>query len=155
VTKIAATEEQVFQVAASPQEVYAFFSDVETLCATMTGVERYEVLPGGKVHWVLKEQAGQGIRFQPDYVVAYEGNGTDHVRCRSVEGNMKNDWDARIKPVRGGSEIHYREMVEADLPITRLLAMLIKPLVVKELRGEVSRFLDRVRERLAGLAVAS
>jgi len=155
VTKIAATEEQVFQIPASPQEVYAFFTDLEALCETLTGVKRYELLPGSKVHWVLEEKAVQGIRFQPDYIVVFDGNGIDYVRCRSVEGNMRNDWDAWIEPTEGGSKIHYREMVEVDLPITTLLAMLIRPLVVRELRGEVSLFLDRIWERLASRTAAN
>jgi carbon monoxide dehydrogenase subunit G len=155
VTKIAATEEKVFKVAASPEEVYTFFSELETLREAMTGVESCEVLPEGLVHWVLKEQVGKGIRFQPNYVVTYDGNGTDHVRCRSVAGNMDNDWDAWIKPVAEGSEIRYRETVAADLPITALLACLIKPMVVKELRRDVNTFLDRVRERLSRRALVS
>ena len=148
-SKIAATEEQRFQVAASPEKAYAFFSQLEQLRGAMAGVERCEVLPDGHVHWVLKEQAGQGIRFQPDFVVAYQGNATDHVCCRSVKGNMGNDWDVWIQPRSDGSDIRYRETVEADLPITALMALLIKPLVVKELRRDVGLFLDRVREHLA------
>jgi uncharacterized membrane protein len=147
--RIAAVEEKVFQVGASAETVYAFFSQVERLRQVMDGVERCEVLGDGRVHWVLEEKTGQGIRFQPDYVVAYEGNDTDHVQCRSLAGNMKNDWDVWIKPTPGGSQVSYRETVEADLPITALLALLIKPLVVKELRNDVNRFLDRVRQRLA------
>jgi uncharacterized membrane protein len=155
VTKIAATEEKVFRVAAGPEEVYAFFSQLETLREAMTGVECCDVLPEGLVHWVLKEQVGKGIRFQPNYVVTYEGNGVDHVCCRSVSGNMDNDWDAWITPTADGSEIRYREMVAADLPITALLACLIKPLVVKELRQDVNTFLARVRERLSSRLAAS
>jgi len=154
-TKIAAIEEQVFEVAASPDEAYAFFSQLETLREATEGVECCEVLPGGRVHWVLEEKIGKGIRFQPDYIVAYDGNGTDHVCCRTVAGNMGNDWDVWIKPVPRGSEIRYRETVEADLPITALLACLIRPLVVRELRGDVNRFLDRARERLTRGLVAS
>ncbi len=97
-SKIATTEERQLEVAASPAEVYAFFSRLESLSEVMEGVERFEALPEGQVRWVLEEKVGQGIRFQPDYVVAYEGNGTDHVACRSVEGNMANDWDVWIKP---------------------------------------------------------
>ncbi len=154
-TKIAATEEQVFPVEASPAEIHAFFSQLDTLQKCMGGVERCEVLPDGRVHWVLEEKVGKGIRFQPDFVVAYDGNGSDHVCCRSVSGNMGNDWDVWIKPTASGSEVHYRETVEADLPITALLACLIRPLVVKELRRDVNGFLERVREHLARRRVAS
>ena len=148
-TIIAATEEQVFNVAASPDRVYAFFSNVEKVREITPGVERCERLPDGRVRWVLEEKIDKGIRFQADFVVAYGGNGTDHVHCRFVEGNMVNQWDAWITPVPGGTEVRYRETVAPELPITPVLALLIKPLVARELRNGVNRFLDRVREVLA------
>jgi carbon monoxide dehydrogenase subunit G len=148
-TRIAATEEQVFTVAASPERVYAYFTDLDKMRETIPGVERCQQLPDGRVRWVLEEKVDKGIRFRADYVVAYEGNGTDHVCCRSVTGNMANDWDAWIKPVPDGSEIRYRETVAPDLPITAGLALLIRPLVARELRKDVNRYLDRVREHLA------
>jgi carbon monoxide dehydrogenase subunit G len=148
VTRIVATLEQTFQVGASPQKAYTFFSMLEKLRAATPGVERCEVFPEGRVHWVLEARVDKGIRFQPDFVVAYEGNGVDHVRCRFIEGNMADDWEAWIKPSPGGSEILYRETVAPDLPITAALALLIKPLIAKELRKDVTRFLDRVREEL-------
>jgi uncharacterized membrane protein len=139
----------MFTVGASPQKAYALFSQLETLREATPGVECCEVLPDGRVHWVLEAKIDKGIHFQADYVVAYEGNGADHVRCRSIEGNMADDWEVWIKPGPAGSEIRYRETVAPDLPITAALALLIKPLVAKELRKDVNRFLDRVREQLS------
>lgn len=148
--KISAIEEQTLTVAAAPEAVYAFFSRPESLSQAMASVERWEILPGNRVHWVLEEKADKGIRFRADYVVAFEGDGKGHIRWRSVEGNMRNDGDVWIAPlVGGGSEIRYRESVEPDLPITPLMARLITPLVARELRGEIQGFLDRVREQFS------
>ena len=148
--RIAATEERVLTVQASPATVYSFFSSPEELCRAMTSVERCELLPGNTVRWLLAEKVDKGIRFQADYIVAYEGDGVEHVLWRSVEGNMRNDGDVWIKPVAGGgTEVRYRESVEPDLPITPLLASLIKPLVARELRGEINAFLERVRARFS------
>src|SRR4051794_38921880 len=116
--KIAATEEQVFDVPASPERVYAFFTALDELRAATPGVERCEPLPDGRVRWVLEEKVDKGIRFKADFVVAYDGNGTDHARGRFVEGNMANDWDAWVPPAPGGSTVRYRETVAPDLPIT-------------------------------------
>jgi hypothetical protein len=69
---------------------------------------------------------------------------------RSVKGNMRNDLDMWINPLPdGGSEIHYRESVEPELPIRPLLARLIRPLVGRELRREINHFLERVRDHLS------
>lgn len=147
--KIAITENRVFQVPADPAQVYAWLSQPEMLQQAMVDVERCEILADDRVHWVLKERVDQGIRFQPDFVVTYSGNGSNHVSCRFVEGNMANEWDAWITPAPEGSQISYRESIEPDLPITALMARLITPLVVKELRNDVDQFLDRVRQQLA------
>jgi uncharacterized membrane protein len=144
--RIAATEERVFQVPASPERVYAFFSKPEELSRAMASVERCERLPGNRVRWVLEEKVDKGIRFKGDYVVVHEGDGKEHVCWRSVEGNMRNDADVWISPLaEGGTEVRYRESVEPELPITPLLARLITPLVARELRSEINSFLERVQ----------
>src|SRR6185437_4937013 len=56
VVRIAATEERVLNVPASPESVYAFFSRPETLCQAMASVERCERLPDDRVRWVLAEK---------------------------------------------------------------------------------------------------
>lgn len=149
-TKVAATEERTLRVAASPERAYAFFSQPEQLAKVMDGVERFEMLPHGSVRWVLEEKVDKGIRFQADYVVLYDGDGASRVRWRSLSGNMENAGDVSILPTAdGGSEIHYRERVEPDLPISALMARLIQPLVARELRNDIGRFLDRAAQRLS------
>lgn len=144
-SRIAATEERVLTVQASPETVYAFFSSPEQLGQAMASVERCERLPGDRVRWVLAEKVDKGIRFKADYIVAYAGDGAGHISWRSVEGNMQNDGDVWIRPLAsGGTEVRYRERVEPDLPITPLMASLIRPLVARELRSEINAFLERV-----------
>lgn len=151
--RIAATEERVLDVAASPAQVYAFFSRPEALGQAMASVERCERLEGNRVRWVLAEKVDKGIRFRADYIVAFEGDGAEHVQWRSVAGNMGNDGDVWIRPrPEGGTALHYRESVAPDLPITPLMARLIAPLVARELRTEIHDFLERVREQLTELA---
>jgi uncharacterized membrane protein len=147
--RIAATEERMLTVEASPETVYDFFSQAEKLSQAMASVERCERLPGNRVRWVLREKVDKGIRFKADYVATYDGDGSRHVSWRSLEGNMGNDGDVWIKPLAGGgTEIRYRESVEPELPITPLMARLITPLVARELRGEINGFLEKVREHL-------
>src|SRR5262245_8468969 len=116
--RITATEEQVFNVPASPERVYAFFTGLDQLRSATPGVEQCEPLPGRRGRWLREEKVDKGIRLRAHYGVAYDDNGTDHARFRSVAGNMTNDWDAWVKPAPGGSEIRYRETVAPDLPIT-------------------------------------
>jgi uncharacterized membrane protein len=147
-TRIAATEERVFRVQAPVQQLYDFFTTPEQLRELIEGVDGHEALGKGRVRWVLKEKVDKGIRFKADYTVMYEGNGRDHVWWRFVEGNMGNAGDAWLTATTdGGTKVRYREMVEPDLPLTPLLARLIKPIVERELRGELGHFLERVQDR--------
>lgn len=148
--RISATEQQVLSVKASAERAYAFFSQPEQMCRAIDGVVECQALPGGKVRWVLAEKCEQGVRFQPDYVVAFDGDGARHVRWSFVEGNMCDEGEVWIDPLpSGGSQIRYRQTIEPDLPITPLLARLLKPLVVRELRSDLSRFLQRAQEQLS------
>src|SRR4051794_6193326 len=97
--RIAATEERMLTVPASPETVYAFFSSPEKIGQAMGSVQRCELLPDNAVRWVLEEKVDKGIRFRADYVVAYEGDGSEHIRWRSVAGNMRNDGEVRLKPL--------------------------------------------------------
>jgi hypothetical protein len=61
---------------------------------------------------------------------------------------MGNEGDVWLTlTAEGGTEIRYREVVEPDLPITPIMARLMKPIVARELRAELRNFLDRVRIR--------
>lgn len=148
--KIAVTEERMLHVDATPAEAYAFFSQPERLREAFVGLERCDIMPAGRVRWVLEEKSGQGVRFQANFVVDYAGDGSQHVSWRFVEGNMENEGEVHIEASpNGGSEIRYREHVAPDLPITPLLARLIKPLVAKELKNDLTNFLARVQTALA------
>jgi uncharacterized membrane protein len=149
-TRIAATEDRVLHVKATAEKAYAFFSQAEQFRHALEGVERCELLPGQRVRWVLKERQEKGIRFQPDYTVVLSGDGSQWVTWRFVEGNMRDEGEVWIRSsTDGGCEIRYRQTVEPDLPITPLMAQLIKPLVVRELRNDVVRFLDRAHQYLS------
>ena len=148
--KIAVTEQRVFRVQTCPDNAYDFFSRPGRFCEAMEGVEQCEMLSEGKVRWVFEEKREQGICFRADYVVAFEGDGRRHVRWRFIEGNVENEGDVEIVPLPDGtSEIHYRETVAPDLPITPLTARLIKPLVMRELRNDLGRFVQRAQECLS------
>ena len=149
-TRIEATEERALYVPISPQKAYEFFSQPEQLSQAMEGVQQCEVLEGGMVHWVLEEKREQGIRFQPDYVMVLNGDGVRHVTWRTVQGNMGDTGDVWVDPLPdGGSRIRYLQTVEPDLPITPLMARLLKPLVARELRNDVLRFLERAQQILS------
>lgn len=148
--KVAVTEECTFHVAADVSKAYEFFSKPQIFCDAMDGVLRCEEIEEDQVHWLLEEQVDQGVRFQPDYIVQYTCDGLQRVQWKFVDGNLSNEGEVRIAArAEGGSEIHYRETVEPDLPITPLLMMLVKPLVTRKLRLGLKQFVERSQVRLS------
>lgn len=146
--KIPATEERTLLVLAPAAEVRAFFCDPALLREVTADVESFERIGAQRARWILTEKVEKGVRFRADYTVEYESKGPDSVAWRSVEGNMDIDGEVKLQEIDAGrTEIHYRETVAPDLPITKLTAMLFKPIVARELRQDIGKFLERVVAR--------
>lgn len=153
-TRISVTAERSLYFPADPEQVYAFFSRPKELRKAMDGVQSCELMADGRVRWVLAESMDQGIRFQPDYVVAFSGDGVGQVDWVATEGNMGNEGRVEITAgPSGSSHVAYRETIEPDLPITPLMARLIRPLVARELRQGLDKFLGQAVELLSSSTV--
>ncbi|MCA9708561.1 MAG: hypothetical protein KDK70_22115 [Myxococcales bacterium] len=149
--KIYATEERTLRVRAPVSEVHAFFLDPQRVREVSADVESFERLDEHRARWVLTEKVEKGVRFHADYTVEYQSEHEGHVAWRSTSGNMDVDGEVKLSSVGPQcTEICYRETVGPDLPITKLTAILFKPIVARELRQDIVRFLDRVIARLGG-----
>lgn len=157
--KIAATEERTLIVSAPIEEVYGFFSSPALLREETPEVEHFELLGPGKARWVLVEKAEKGIRFQADYTVEYTAQGGDCVTWRTVTATVQGEGRSNLDTIGevllrrrgdGCTEIRYRETLAPDLPITPILATLFRPIVAREVRADIGRFLDRVARRFGG-----
>ena len=69
----------------------------------MASVERCELLPGNRVRWVLQEKVDKGIRFKADYIVTYEGDGSEHVSWRSLRGTWGTTAMYGLNPWQAGA----------------------------------------------------
>ena len=147
-TKIAATEERTLKVKSPLKDVYQFFNDPGLLKEETADVERFERLEGNRARWVLTEKVEKGIRYMADYTVEYHGNGSDQVTWHTIEGNLDTQGEVFLRRVdESNTEIRYREVLAPDLPITSLMAKLFKPIVAREVRKDIGKFLDRVERR--------
>jgi len=146
--RVDASHLEILTVAAPVTDVYAFFADPLAQREAMIGVDSCDVLPDGTVRWVMTEREDKGLRFQPDYTLTYEGDGETHLSWRTVAGNLDNDGEVTLEALGPTTtRIRYREHVAPDLPITPLTALLLKPLIARELRSDIAAFVERVRSR--------
>lgn len=148
--KIATTEERTRIISGSLEDLYRFFCDPALIREETADVARFEPLGEGRGHFVLVERGGMGGRFQADYTIEYTGNRSDCVTWRTLGGNLDTTGEILLRRIDDRSiEVRYRETLALDLPIWSFVARLLKPLVARELRSDIDRFLGRVAQRFS------
>lgn len=146
---IEGTEEQTFSVNTPVERVGRFFSDPAHFKECFVALESAEMIDPLIWHWVLREKSEKGITFQPDYTVIYKV-GAQLLEWQTLEGNLRTEGVAHWSELDGGrTEIFYRETIAVDLPIPRLLAKVFGVIVSREIRQDVSGYLDNVRRYLS------
>ncbi len=151
--KITATHKCKLTVRAPLSNVYSFFVNPVQLRELTPDVENFQLLSESQAKWRLTEKVEKGVRYAAEYTVNYQGNGSDEVKWHSIDGNMDIDGEVSLRSLGENlTEFQFRETVAPDLPISRLTAMIFKPIVARELRQDIGTFLDRAVEYLGGAA---
>lgn len=149
--RIPATCTATFTIEAPIGSVYSFFSDPDKLNTVTAAVLSYRRIDEETGEWRLAEKNAHGIRFQACYTTRYRGNGHDTVEWTTLAGNLDCSGQARFMAAgRRGTEVHYREVIAPDIPVTRTMAFLIRRIVERESREETHAFLNRVKASLEG-----
>lgn len=142
-------EEQTFSVHSPVERVSQFFSDPARFKECFVALESAEMLDPLIWRWVLQEKSEKGITFQPDYTVIYK-LGEQLLEWQTLKGNLRTEGVAHWSGLgEDQTEIFYRETIAVDLPIPRLLARVFGAIVSREIRQDVSGYLDNVRHHLA------
>jgi uncharacterized membrane protein len=150
--KIFATEERTMQVRTPISQVYTFFSDPALIRELSADVESFERIDESHARWVLTEKVEKGVRFHADYTVEYRNEAEQRVVWNTIAGNMDVSGEVTLRAIESQStELFYRETVGPDLPITKLTALLFKPIVAHALRQDIRHFLDRVCARFGAV----
>lgn len=147
--KIEATIKTQFTVRVDPVAAFRMLADPKALSGLVVGLERWTEVKSDTIRWELEEKRDKGIVFKADYTIEYSNNGADALSWRSVAGNMDCEGEIRVGAMPGGtSVVDYWERVAPDIPVTPLLAKLIKPIVRKELVADVTEYVARLQRRL-------
>ena len=147
--KIEATEKQTFEVHAPLEAVYEAFSDPQIIKENFVGLERAEISEDGVARWILKEKVDVGLRFKGDYTVKYDGNGKDRITWRGLSGNIDTDAEVLLTQLDTSVRVEYRETITPDLPIPGLMAKVFKPIVAREVRKDLTKYVDNVKRYIA------
>lgn len=140
--------ERRFTIDAPYEKVLRFFSEPSEFRAAFGEMEGFEELEPGVWKWTLEEKSEKGLTYQGIYTVEYTKTDSG-LTWKTREGNARSTGESKIKDLGGGkAEVDYREELQTDLPIPRLMAKVFNPIVGREVAKGIGNFLDAAKEIL-------
>lgn len=138
--------QETFRLPAAPATVAAHFGDLSMIVRHYGPIERSEILDPDTLRLTLQEKGMKGVRYQAKYTVRYE-RGDGFLRWKTIESqNLWSSGEARFLPDGDGTRVEYRQLIETEIPVPRLLAKLAEGIVQNEIVGGVRAYLGRMRD---------
>lgn len=142
-TWVEADHERTFEVDAPFEEVAGFFSDPSHIQHCMPDLKQAEKIDDQAYRWLLEEVGAKNITFQGDYTVRYERDGEEVTWETEGEGTMRCEGRASFESISDErTRVDYRETMASDLPVPRLAAKVFRPIVKREVKKGIDRYLD-------------
>ncbi len=136
------SHEETRELPLSAEAAAAYFADPEKIAAATKSAERIDV-EGATIHYVLQEEDHGVVKFKPDYRSTYTLEGTT-VSWEPSGGNIEQKGRATFTPSGDGCTMHYTETMRLDLPISNMMAPMVRPLLGPVLKKEIQSYLDRM-----------
>lgn len=145
--RFAGTESRVFTIRAPFDKVVGTMTEPDKFRAYFLDLVRFEKVNDTTWRWVLEEKNEKGVRFQGDYTVKYSWDGKRELTWETVNpGNMTSVGRATfVKEGETATRVDYTETIECDMDVNRILAVVIKPIVNREIAKGVGGYLDAVK----------
>lgn len=145
--KIPATLEQTFVVLAPMDEVYTYFLDPKENEDDFVDLVSCEDKGEGVFSFVGEKKTEKGTTFQPLWTCKYEGEGGHTVTWKSLEGNADVEGSVKLRSLGDDkTEVIFKETWAPDLPINAILAKVFKPIVAREVKKGIEKYLNNVRD---------
>lgn len=139
-TRIRATLEETFHVAAPPATVRDHFANLDAISRAIETGDRFEQLGDGQLLVVGKTQRHGSFVFEPRYVVRYAVEQDDVLWHTVGEGNVGSEGSAQFRPAPNGTRIHYRHAMHIDVPLDGLLARVLARVAAPILRRSIRQY---------------
>lgn len=123
-----------------PEEVYAFFSDLENLPTFMDHLDSVRTTGEGRSHWVAKAPAGRTVEWDAEVTEDEPARG---IAWRSLEGSgVDNSGAVRFAPAPAGQGTEVRCEIRYDPPggvVATLVAKLFGEEPSQQLKDDLRR----------------
>lgn len=127
------TLDETYDVPRDVATCVAHFLDLDAVQRNYQGLHAAERLDDQTLRLTLEERQQLGHTFVGTYTCRWEPVGDDGVRWRTI-GDDNNMWvsaDLRFTPTDGGSRVHWSQQLELEIPVNRIAAKLLDPVVTR------------------------
>ena len=149
----ASSDKQTIQIQSSKQRVADTLSSPDRIRELMGDKLDYaETLDAHTLRLIRKPVEEKGVRFRGEQTIRYEYNGNGTVTWKTIsEGNMRSRGEARLTEVSDTvTSVEYRETIECDMDVNRLLAAILRPIVEYKIKTGITDHLNRLKLALEG-----
>jgi uncharacterized membrane protein len=128
------------------------FSSLDNIIASYGNLDRGEKVDEKTIHFKLEPKSAMGATFVGDYSVEYSFSSDNVFEWHSVgSGNMEAKGGIDFRSLgEHRTELSYRQNMTVDMPVNRLLAKALSPIVSKNISGGIVEFLDRMKRSARG-----
>ncbi|MFT4702596.1 MAG: carbon monoxide dehydrogenase subunit G [Bradymonadia bacterium] len=135
-----------FVVAVSPEEAIAHFGDLETIARNYIGLQSHELVDDETIRFLLEKQSDKGVTYQGRYTCRYIVPRDGRLEWSTVEStNMWSTGHASFRAEGGGTRVEYFQKIETEMPVPRLLAKLVGPIVKRKIADGVRDYIQAMR----------
>lgn len=142
------SHEETFTVDVPFEEAKRHFADLDNIVACYAELERSEKLDDKTLRLQLEPKSALGATFVGKYDCRYEFKEDNRLSWETVnpDATIKATGWAEFSPVgEGKTKVTYHESMDCDIPINRLLAKALKPIVERDIANGVKGYIKRMR----------
>lgn len=144
------SHEETFTVDVPMETAKEHYGGLDTIIANYPNLERGEKVDDKTIHFHLKPRSAMGAEFKGEYRCEYTFSSDTHLDWRTVgSGNIKANGSIDFKSLGDAkTQLVYRQNLTLDMPVNRLLAKAIKPIVKGNITKGAKDYLDAMKRAL-------
>ncbi len=147
--QIAQTVERTLSIATSLAQAKALLCNPHEQAKLLSDLDRLEPLGGDCYRFVFRPVEVASFRFLPTYAARYQTAEEGCTWTPLPDESMRSRGRIVIRAGQPGRvEVHYREDIECDLEIGRVLGVVVAPIARELLRKSIAGYLERSRATL-------
>ena len=142
--------EETFTLNISLEAAKEYYGGLDNIIANYPNLEKGEKVDDKTLRFHLKPRSAMGNEFRGEYSCEYNFTSDTHLEWHSVgSGNIKAKGSIDFKELaEKKTQLTYRQNLTLDMPVNRLLAKAIGPIVKSNITNGIKEYLELMRKSL-------